>query len=204
MTEKQDSSHPKHPIRRLLLRELQDLLEAVQTLYWRVRALLLESRLRPTEQTASPPRKPDIDAALGDYIQRTVSERQDQGSAGVGETERPAAPASKEKPAEVRRRGEEAATAPPGVLAGFSKYLRRRSRAATMGPHLAEKMQQRAWEHITSAIKLAQQGKEDEAKLHAELAENAMTEASRYMAEVQYDAFEKAVKEKLRTIAERK
>ena len=87
------------------------------------------------------------------------------------------------------------------MLGEFAKYLRRRSRSATIRPHLAEKLQQRTWEHIASAVKLAHWGNKDGARLRAKLAENAMTEASRYMAQAQYDAFEKGVKEKLRTIA---
>ncbi len=201
MNDRQVSDHPKHPKRGLLLRELHHLLEALRTLHWRVRALLLESRLRRADQAAGQPRSPGIDAALHDYIQTKASESQDQETAGPGETERPIAPASQEKPAEVPHQGKETATAPSGVLGRFVNYLRKRSRSATMSPLLAEKLQQRTWEHITAAVNLAHQGNDDGARLHAELAENAMAEASRYMAEAEYDAFEKAVKEKLRTTA---
>jgi hypothetical protein len=201
MTERQDSSHPIHPKRPLLFGEPGSLLESLLTLYWRVRAMLLEGRLRQAQEAAGLPRKPEIQAALGHYIGRTVSERQDPEPAGSGEMERRAALASREKPAEARRQGEVAVAAPSIVLSEFAKYLRRRSRSATVRPPLAEKLQQRTWEHVASAVKLARWGKEDGARLHASLAENAMTEASRYMAQAEYDAFEKGVKEKLGTIA---
>lgn len=200
MTERQDSSHPVQAKRELLLDELHGLLDSLLTLYWRARAMLLESRLRETQEAAGPPRKSDIEATLGHYIDRTVPAIEAPEPAGSGKTERPAASPPKAKPAEPRRQVKVAITAPSGALGGLAKYLRGRSRAAVIRPHLGEKLQQRTWEHIASAVKHAQRGKKDGARLHATLAENAMTEASRYMAPARYDAFEKGVKEKLRTL----
>ena len=84
----------------------------------------------------------------------------------------------------------------------LSDYLQTRDRLTAVQPHLGDQMRESTWKHLVASMRLAQQGDEKGAKVHAELAHNAMKEASIYLTEEEYAAFEAEVKERLATLME--
>lgn len=56
-------------------------------------------------------------------------------------------------------------------------------------PYLIEKLQNSTWEHIHTAIRLAHQGAQVKAKLHADIANNALKEVAQYMNKEDYAKF---------------
>ena len=66
-----------------------------------------------------------------------------------------------------------------------------------------EHMQSKTMEHINISLILAKEGNTDGAKLHIDLAENAMHTASRFMSHEDYEIFEKKVEHRLESIMDR-
>jgi len=70
-------------------------------------------------------------------------------------------------------------------------------------PSMNEQLQGKTMEHINISLILAKEGNADGARLHIELAENAMHTASRFMSHEDYDIFEKKVERRLESIVDR-
>jgi hypothetical protein len=60
-------------------------------------------------------------------------------------------------------------------------------------PHMKEQMHKNALHHINMSYFLAHKGDRHGAKLHIELAENAVHTASRFMSDEEYEAFEQVI-----------
>ncbi|MGD2119484.1 MAG: hypothetical protein PVG66_14070 [Chromatiales bacterium] len=69
-------------------------------------------------------------------------------------------------------------------------------------PHMADQMQQKTFEHINISLHLAKTGDKSGAKLHIELAENAMSTASQFMERDQYREFRQRIEQRLESIVQ--
>lgn len=67
------------------------------------------------------------------------------------------------------------------TLSGLAKYFKTNGTERIMQPYLSEKLQNSTWEHIHTAIRLAHQGDQKNARLHADIANNALKEVAHYM-----------------------
>lgn len=79
----------------------------------------------------------------------------------------------------------------------LSEYFQKNNTHSDLAPPLVKKLQASAWEHTHSAIRLAHQGDFTSAKLHADLASNAIRQLGHYMSEVDFKTFKRAVKAEL-------
>ena len=69
-----------------------------------------------------------------------------------------------------------------------------------MQPHVSHKLQASVWEHLNTSLRLARQGEVQTAKFHADVANNALKEAARYMPEDEYAEFYGQVEKRLKEI----
>ena len=68
----------------------------------------------------------------------------------------------------------------------FSKHLKKRKSSSIIQPHIGDKLKKSAWEHIHASIRCAKQGSIKKAKLHADIAGNAIEEAGHFMNDSDY------------------
>ena len=67
-----------------------------------------------------------------------------------------------------------------------------------MQPPVSHKLQASVWEHLNTSLRLARQGEAQTAKLHADVANNALKEAARYMPKDEYAEFYGQVETRLK------
>lgn len=72
---------------------------------------------------------------------------------------------------------------------GFSKFLKSDKTHSRQYVYLSERLKKSAWTHIHSALRMARQGDKTSAKLHADIANSALKEASHYMPVEEYKVF---------------
>lgn len=87
-------------------------------------------------------------------------------------------------------------------FAELSRYFRTRRRHPTLNAHVAESLRESTWEHLHTALRLARDGDLCGAKLHAEIANNALKEAARHMSADDYRDFKVRIDEQLSALAQ--
>lgn len=85
-----------------------------------------------------------------------------------------------------------------GIFDDLSRYLRRRGRRTSLQPRLADKLKKSTWEHVRTAALAARNGNRAKAKLYADLADNAMKEAARYMPADEFRVFRQEIEDTLK------
>ena len=172
------------------MKELTRLIGDLRALYEKISVLRLRSRME--SRTPGRPSAEDVDIAgpLKTYIETTAADGgesgafldTDSGSDGLVEQESDAGFLG------TGRR----------LFGDLSNWWRLGGRGSRiMEPHMAEKLQKSATEHINRALLLGKQGKVGAAKVHADLAESAVKAAAQYMGEAEYQAFKAQVRERL-------
>jgi len=73
-----------------------------------------------------------------------------------------------------------------GVESEFAKYLKQKKSSSASHPYLSEKLKATVWEHIHNTIRYAKQDNIATAKLHADIAGQALEEAAHYMSDEEY------------------
>lgn len=66
-----------------------------------------------------------------------------------------------------------------------------------LDPELSKKLKESTWNHIHTALRLARQGEAGTARLHLDIASQALKEAAHYMSREEHIAFTVEVEEKL-------
>jgi methyl coenzyme M reductase subunit C-like uncharacterized protein (methanogenesis marker protein 7) len=69
--------------------------------------------------------------------------------------------------------------------------------SSDINPAIKEQLSKNTWLHIHAAIRNARQGKQTEARLYGELANNALKEAAHYMSEDEYLEFTSSIDNEL-------
>jgi len=84
-----------------------------------------------------------------------------------------------------------------GTFSGLGRYFKSARTAVVLDPELSKKLKKSAWNHIHTAFRLARQGEARTAKLHLDIASQALKEAAHYMSREEHIAFTVEVEEKL-------
>jgi hypothetical protein len=79
----------------------------------------------------------------------------------------------------------------------LAEYFKKNNASAELATPIGEKLKLSAWDHTQSTIRFAHQGDYANAKLHADLANNAIHELSHFMNAADFSAFKRAVKAEL-------
>ncbi len=180
--------------RNLLVNELAALLQSLRTLYTQVAAKIWHRRMQPPEPSALAGESPDIAGSLSGHIERTAAE------AEASTEPSPDADGSMERSDAVRKKSK--LLPPSRLFSALSSRFKGKS-GSVASPQLGEKMRADTTRHINKALRLAKDGDAQGAKVHAELAENAMKTASQYLPEEEYRTFKQDVETQLKEIAER-
>ena len=85
------------------------------------------------------------------------------------------------------------------TLNGLSMFLHKQ-KAHEHDPRMAGKLQQCVWDHVHSAHRYARTGDGNTAKLHANIASDAIKTLSHYMPETEYNAFYDEISGELKSI----
>lgn len=83
------------------------------------------------------------------------------------------------------------------VLSGLSRQFKKQSVLTPVDLETGAKLTKSTWDHIHAALRLARQGDERSARLHSDIANNAIREAGHYLPEDDYRDLVKAVTEYL-------
>ena len=169
---------------------LRGLIDALHQLIIKV-----SSRLRLTQIHASP-----MGDAKGDYdIGKKLRNHVERISAD-SRPDTKARTTKKAREAEFHFKGDTAATAQePNEIVENSK----RKATSQLLPRINVQLQRNTMEHINISLILAREGNIEGARLHIELAENAMHAASRFMSHEEYEIFEQQVERRLESIFDR-
>ena len=95
---------------------------------------------------------------------------------------------------------------PVAVAARDSNQLTEHSKQEAVNrllPSMSAQLQSKTMEHINISLIMAKEGNKDGARLHIDLAENAMHTASRFMSHEEYALFERKIEQRLKSIVDR-
>jgi hypothetical protein len=174
--------------------KLQALLNAIAKLYSGVVATVVHERVHAYHADAA--NDDDIADALRTYIKQ-IKQKASTHTAPIDTSSGLAEPAlTAETPSGHSAIAAESANT-SGISNPLSDYFQKNNAYSELTSPLGEKLKSSAWEHTHSAIRLAHQGDFASAKLHADLANNAIHELGHYMPEADFIAFKRAVKAEL-------
>jgi len=178
-------------------REINALLHALQRLYARITSLFLNKRMGSYREETGSVAGQDLATLLSDHIDRLAA----RGPANSGETQRQASEqkvqTATQKPSPVRPASDHQVPIVSGTVKGLGRYFKSNRTEQVLDPELSEKLKKSAWDHIHTALRLARQGEARTAKLHLDIASQALKEAAHYMSREEHIAFTVEVEEKL-------
>ena len=180
----------------IAMNKLQTLLHALAKLYSGMFANILHERVSAYHANDDSDSDNDIGASLRTYIKNVKQHAAANPTplvnrSGVTEPTLPAVAYPEQSDALADK---------PDIIAisnPLSNYFKKNKSSSELAPPLSEKLKASAWEHTHSVIRLAHMGDYSSAKLHAELANNALHELKHYMPEADFNAFKSAVKAEL-------
>ncbi len=174
--------------------DYHDLLSALKSMYLHLARMHLDQRLN-THKLKPANDSVDLSDTLFQQIDRLASNRNDTatststaprvGAAADGATGTPAS----------SRRGKSSAEAI--VNNGLKDHLQNQRHSNTNDLLIAARMEKATWHHVHLALFHARNGREDTAKLHANIALQAMKEVHKYLDDEEYAQFSDSVKQKI-------
>lgn len=172
------------------LNKLESLLHTIAKLYSGVFATILQERVTSYHAETASGYDDDIGEALRTYIKQVKHEAANARKGGTD----PALPA--ESAAEHGNRLTQDGSG-DHIDNPLSDYFKKTSNFSELASPLGQKLKTSAWDHTHTAIRLAHQGDYASAKLHADLANNAIHELAHFMPAEDFVAFKRAVKAEL-------
>jgi hypothetical protein len=171
---------------------LQALLNKIQKLYSGLVTSAVHDRVTTYHQSINTGSELDIGAILNDYFvntqQHTPATHPDTTTQPVNTDPALLVHSSHDQPADSNQQNSVSVPNP------LSRHLTKTNSYHELAPPVAEKLQASAWQHTQSAIRLAHQGNHDGARLHADLASNAVKELGHYLPDTEYLSFQQAIK----------
>jgi len=187
-----------HTAERIMIpeREIKTLIHALQKLYARITSLVLHKRMGSYRDEVGSVADHDLATLLSDHIDRLAApgpENSDRTQPQVSEQK---VQAATQKPSPGRTHSGHQVSIVSRTLNGLGRYFKL-SRTESVDPELSKKLKNSAWNHIHTALRLARQGEARTAKLHLDIANQALKEAAHYMSREDHIAFTVEVQEKL-------
>lgn len=174
--------------------KMQSLLHAIAKLYSSIFATVLHERAAAYHANTGADDDDDIGVSLREYINHVKKTATTTPSSTPSAVTEPVLPTTIRSEQNTALANDLNAGALDSTLSDHFKKHTASSRLATP---LGEKLKTSAWNHTHSAIRFAHQGDFASAKLHADLANNAIHELGHYMPEEDFIAFKRAVKAEL-------
>ncbi|MCW8955927.1 MAG: hypothetical protein OQL09_03520 [Gammaproteobacteria bacterium] len=160
----------------------QSLLSDLKRLYSNITLSLFNKRMGLYNKDHHAMSSQNVSAKLSDHIEklaavektRPAQQTPSQAAAEPAQTET----TELDQAADVRP----SKTVVGRIVTALSSHFRGRA-GYEMQPELSEKLKNSAWSHVHTALRYARQGDESNAKLHANIACNALKEAEHYMSD---------------------
>ncbi|HEY9052830.1 MAG TPA: hypothetical protein VIQ03_14860 [Gammaproteobacteria bacterium] len=167
--------------------DINELLRSVNTLISKVSLLDLQKRTTSYKQHASRETQKDIATPLSSYIDKLAAGQPAKASMHNNISEEPAGitgATSQEIP-----QTQSTAVIPNNL----SDYLKSHSQHSDSDSYIGDKLKASTWSHIHTAILKAREGDPRTAKLHADIANQAMKEAVHYMSDEEFRIFSEEI-----------
>ncbi len=178
--------------------ELTALIQTLRQVYFRVSSSLLQRRMDRTKLGGGDTSNINIAEPLRKHIDILTAQK--SSDSGYEVDEAGALHPENTDISDTARATGEATTRGGWSFNDLATWIKKRGGLPVMEPHIAEKLKNSARQHINEALRLARQGKNEAAKVHAELAENAVKTAAHYMSEDAYHDFKMYVLDRLDSI----
>jgi len=177
--------------------EIKSLLRALQKLYSRITSLVLHKRMDSYREEAGSVADHDLATLLSDHIDSLAV----PGPANSGKTQHqvsePNVQSATEDLAPGRHHSDHQVSIVSRTFNGLGRYFKSGRTQSVLDPELSKKLKESTWSHIHTALRLARQGEAGTAKLHLDIASQALKEAAHYMSREEHIAFTVEVQEKL-------
>ena len=163
---------------------INSLLYDLHELYSRLFEVDLRQRMGIYRRNTHTDDAPDISASLTKHFDK-LAPVDKPGRTGTASTATPLSPKNPARPDNIRRPRRQTR----GITGMVSAFLRPRkifTRTISTDKNIGEKLKDSIWSHTHAATLHARQGNVSNAKLHAEIANNALKEAAHYMIEEDY------------------
>ena len=206
--------------------ELKSLIDALQSLYSRVVSFALNKRMDSYHEDSGSVAVDNLTTLLADHIDRLADSSTRQRETTLSQSSEREPPAANQNLPEEegatkhqageqneqraakelsmgRRKSGRRETMVGRTLSGLSRYLQSRRKESVLDPEMSDKLRKSTWTHIHTALRLARQGDARSAKLHLDIASQALREAAHYMSREDHIAFTVEVEEKLGEITDK-
>lgn len=171
--------------------DINELLRSVHSLFSKVSLLDLQKRTSSYKQQAGRETQKDIATPLSSYIDKLSA-----GQPAITSTH----PVISEEPEEISgATPQEAPQENPQIPStavipnDLSDYLKSHSQHSDSEGYIGDKLKASTWSHIHTAILKAREGDPKTAKLHADIANQAMKEAVHYMSDEEFVKFSEEI-----------
>lgn len=162
------------------------LMSDLKNLYGKLSALLTGIRMRSYHVLTDSKNSFDITSVLNKQVDEYVAQHQPEKRLNSIQ-------ADKEEPGNVATIKSEAKlnndmlqSQSSGTESAFAKHLKHRESSSVSQPRMGDNLKASAWEHIHKAIRFAKQGEVENAKLHTNIAGQALEEAGHYLNDKDY------------------
>ncbi len=182
--------------------DITALIETLKSLYSRIASLELKRRMDAYRKGDGAEPSHDIATALAEDIDKLAVSSDTGPGAAVSDTSSETGSTAAQHGSGTRRPVDRKHPQVAYRFMELIRFFKASNNASTMQPQLAEKLKASVWEHINTSLRLARAGEAASAKLHADVANNALKEAARYMPKEDYNAFYAQVEKQLREIRE--
>ena len=176
--------------------DIAALIELIKGLYSRVVSLDLKKRMSAHQQGGAADAGHDIATTLAEDIEKLAGSNSSAANdTASGTDSRPVQRRSRSRPRIDRKNPQSTRR-----VTELTRFFKEAVNGSTLQPHVGEKLKASVWEHIDTSMRLARKGETVSARLHADVANNALKEAARYMPKEDYNAFYAQVKKRLQEI----
>ncbi|MEN8179301.1 MAG: hypothetical protein ABFS39_11900 [Pseudomonadota bacterium] len=179
------------------------LLSSLQDLFYRMSHLSLSRRIDSYHGGGGGEMVKDISAPLSEHLEELARNATDDTKKPV--TEGSVAPQALNETKTSTRSNHKR----PRVqllrerLNGLSRIFKRRGSSVVLQPHLSDQLQRSVRQHLNTSLRQARQGEIAKAKLHADLASNAMHELAHYMPKEDFTRFNTQISADLKEFRDR-
>jgi len=180
-----------------LEREINALIHALQNLYSRIASLILKKRMGSYREETGTVAGQDLTTLLSDHIDQLADSRPASGDKTPNQISVQKVQTETQNPSLGRRQSDHQGSIISRAFNGLGRYFKSRRTESVLDPELSEKLKKSTWTHIHNAFRLARQGDARTAKLHLDIASQALKEAAHYMSREEHIAFTVEVEEKL-------
>jgi len=178
-------------------REINALLNALQRIYARITSLLLHKRMDSYREEAGSVADHDLASLLSDHIDRLAAPRPDNSGEEQHRVSGQKVQTATQNSSPGRPHADHQVSIFSRTFNGLGRYFKSSRTETILDPELSKKLKKSAWNHIHTALRLARQGEARTAKVHLDIASQALKEAAHYMSREEHIAFTVEVEEKL-------